>query len=194
MRIVFTGNCQTTVLGWMLKYMNPDINIHWVAPVREWCGEDWEFRYIPTSFLIKDEISGKKALSDADLIVYQHINKDKIFPWADVNLYNCKKISLTSIVFNGENHHGLEGMKQRETKNQVDIKVSTYIDHLIRNGDSKVLKKQCGLQHHHMNLYKLILKDICTRTKLVYDDAIIDWFEKIDLPFFVCSDYTHTRN
>ncbi len=200
-KYLLIGNCQTTAIAWMLKLMNLNTIIRNISLATK-------FRYIGTNpgfysclRLRGDNVQIRQTkedrekhfrwFSESDIIINQPIDYTKHLSNTGLKEDWEKQkdktyISFASIFFDVRNHDGpeLQGMIQREAEYDVTIKASEHIKKIIQDeGNAFHSQSFKGYQHHHINIYKEILKDICNLTGLDYDVRVIDYLEQDKLPY-----------
>jgi hypothetical protein len=182
----FMGNCQLCVIGWALKMMNPDIRMFWIAPLSIFDSLSWSFRYLPNSFMLKND-SGKDFLSKCDVLLYNHINPNHklLKSWCSPHNTkpNCKKLSITSMYYKKiTSDVDLTEMIKREKALNTDICTSEVFQTLQRSGED-IGGVANDARHHHSNVYRKLIPHVAKKLKLNFDYEIFDFLSENNFPF-----------
>ena len=184
LQFCFMGNCQTCVIGWALKMMNPDTKIFYICPIPECDTRSFNFIYLPGSFMLKRN-AGRKFLSECDFLVYNLINPDRrgFKSWCvpENTKSTCKKLSITSMYWrNNKNNNDMRRMIEKEEKHNIDIRVSKIFQ------EAQLTKKHLttdGNQHHHSIIYKKLIPQVAEKLGLHFDSSVFKFLCDGGFPF-----------
>lgn len=185
-KICIVGNCQMSSL---LVYLSETIDINkyslkWIA-FSKFYGEQTKAhsnriasRIEGRGKIIIDENEGRDALEECNILIYQHISdkRSTYFNSQILSKIKCKKISFPRILFDKRKIKlTYEGMKVREEKNSVDIKLSDYI--LENHEKIDLLLSQ---NHPTTTLFIYMLKQIMHNMEISFDEERMEKFSLED--------------
>jgi hypothetical protein len=161
MNITFIGNCQTLSLCFFFQeLLHQNNNIYWIL-----YGEDFKQHIGVWSEKCKNKIldydNSIQKIKDSDIIVYQTIDEAKSLfsntkTLNEIKKGSCKLIQIPSIhlIYN-DFDNSIKELINRETANNVDIKVST----IFNNFKEHNLMLSCW--HPNTFLFMEIVKILC---------------------------------
>jgi len=163
MNITFLGNCQTVSLCFYFQQLlKENNNICWVSYGEEIkphiIDSDWSKKCKNKIFDYNNSI---QTIKDSDIIVYQTIDEAKSLfsntkTLNEIKKCSCKLIQIPSIhlIYN-DFDNSIKELINRETANNVDIKVST----IFNNFKEHNLMLSCW--HPNTFLFMEIVKILC---------------------------------
>lgn len=156
----FIGNCQTLALSYYLQQLVPNDTIFWCMYGNEFIQHlgNWTQK----CKIIKNINEIYKYIQTCDVIIYQEIELKKSEFANDSTIKKimkptCKLIKMPSIHIDCNNYDvSIIELCKRETKNNVDIKVSDLITKYKTNN-----RLMLTMVHPTTFLFLEVLKEIC---------------------------------